>query len=194
LTCTLESELRAIHELLTQDEPMERVERVSAAVAAVLREGPRGLEVLLIKRAERDGDPWSGDVALPGGRVEAVDTFYRDSARRETKEEVGIDLSRNARFLGYMSPLRTRRDGIWVVPSVFLAEGALRVVENVEVSSHKWVPLKELRIPGNRSEHRPYPDDLGRSFPSFDLDGYRVWGLTERILSAIAESIAKRTE
>ena len=44
-----------------------------AAVALVLLEGPQGLEILLIKRAERGDDPWSGQIALPGGRYDAGD-------------------------------------------------------------------------------------------------------------------------
>src|ERR1700674_2732148 len=129
-----------IAEGLRQEEPIERVQRETAAVAVVLRPGPSGEEVLLIKRAEREGDPWSGDVAFPGGRVEPGDKSFREAAAREAFEEVGADLSANARFVGYMDGFQARRKGIWVVPSVFLVTGVVSVSGNSEVSSHMWIP------------------------------------------------------
>lgn len=65
-----------------------------AALAAVFRRGPSGEEeVLFIKRATNPTDPWSGHVALPGGRAEEADRGEDEvTAARETHEEVGIDL------------------------------------------------------------------------------------------------------
>jgi NUDIX domain len=52
-------------------------------------------EILFIKRAGRAGDRWSGHVALPGGRRDRPDLDDRAAAIRETKEEVGLDLTRS---------------------------------------------------------------------------------------------------
>jgi len=177
--------LGSITERLRRVEPIERVEGETASVAAIFRNDPRGEEVLLIKRADRAGDPWSGDVAFPGGRVEAEDSSFRETAVREAREEVGVDLTADARFLGYMGAFRTRRKGIWVVPSLFLVTGKPMVRKNNEVSSHMWVPLHELLREENRSTYSPGGEGGDRSFPSFNLGGYTVWGLTERILSSM---------
>ena len=67
--------------------------RSHAAVALILREGKAGPEILFIVRAKRDGDPWSGDLGFPGGRVEACDKEPRLTAERETLEEIGLDLT-----------------------------------------------------------------------------------------------------
>src|ERR1700680_3050243 len=77
-----------------------------AAVALVLRQGARGLEILLIKRAEHMDDPWSGHVALPGGREEPADASLQETAVRETLEETGIDLARDGEVLGALDDLR----------------------------------------------------------------------------------------
>src|SRR6185503_4424279 len=74
-----------------------------AAVALMLRVGPPpdgALEMLLVKRAEYAGDPWSGHIALPGGRREPGDVSLEDTAVRETQEEIDVDLSAHARMLG----------------------------------------------------------------------------------------------
>ena len=77
-----------------------------AAVALMLRER-EGLEVFVIKRADRVGDPWSGHMALPGGRKEPTDEDAYDTARRETIEEVGVDLS-EGKLLGRLDDMGRR--------------------------------------------------------------------------------------
>jgi 8-oxo-dGTP pyrophosphatase MutT (NUDIX family) len=74
-----------------------------AAIALVLLEQESALEVLLIERAQRDGDPWSGHMALPGGHVEPSDSDLGATAERETFEEVGLDLQRWGERLGQLS-------------------------------------------------------------------------------------------
>jgi 8-oxo-dGTP pyrophosphatase MutT (NUDIX family) len=192
LTDALEPRVAAVAEGLRQEEPIERVERETAAVAVIFGRGGEGL--LLIKRADREGDPWSGDIAFPGGRVEAEDISFGAAAVREAREEVGVDLAADARFLGYMAPFQAKRRGIWVVPSVFLITGAVSVERNREVSSHMWVPLRELLAHESRSTYSIELGDDKRSFPSFNLQGYVVWGLTERILSSLVESISGKDE
>ncbi len=192
MTDSLEVRLAAITEGLTQEEPIERVSRETAAVAVMIKRGASGEEVLLIRRAEREDDPWSGHVAFPGGRVEAEDPSFRDAAAREAREEVGADLAAGARFLGYMGPFRMRGRSIRVVPAVFLLTGPIQVRPNGEVSSHIWVALQNLLGRENRSTYSPVRGADERLVPSFSIRGFLIWGLTERILSSLAES-ARRT-
>ena len=74
----------------------------SAAVAAVMREGDLGVEMLFIERARKVGDPWSGQMAFPGGRTSRDDAHTLATAQRETSEELGLEL-RNANALGRLS-------------------------------------------------------------------------------------------
>ena len=77
-----------------------------AAVALILREGARGLEILFIRRAEHPHDPWSGQMAFPGGRAEPGEEDLRATAVRETAEEIGVDLETAAQCLGILDEVR----------------------------------------------------------------------------------------
>jgi 8-oxo-dGTP pyrophosphatase MutT (NUDIX family) len=94
----------AKHEPKTLTSPSNQ----GAAVAVVLREADGGPEVLFIERARRAGDPWSGHMAFPGGRIDPEDAHARGAAERETREEVGVDLA-GAEPLGRLDDLRAIR-------------------------------------------------------------------------------------
>src|SRR5690606_12995479 len=81
-----------------RDEPFKE-----AAVALVFRPvGEADAELLLIRRATRSGDPWSGQIGLPGGNRSRVDQTLEDTAVRETAEELGIDLRAHGTPLGIL--------------------------------------------------------------------------------------------
>jgi len=173
---------------LTGEEPARLVPKASAGVAVIFRGLGEIEEVLLIRRAERDGDPWSGQVAFPGGMVNAEDGSFEETARRETSEEVGIDLSpRAAAFLGYMGELKARTRDVVVVPSVFKLAASATVTLNKEVASYEWVPVRILARKEARSTYLLRRKGAEIAFPSLVHDGLVIWGLTERILSAIIE-------
>src|SRR5205085_11954415 len=83
-----------------------------AAIALVLRPGTGAVdadpELLMIKRAEAEGDPWSGHVACPGGRMDPGDHDLEQTAIRETWEETGVDLARDGQILGALDDISPR--------------------------------------------------------------------------------------
>lgn len=162
-----------------------------AAVALVLREGPDGLELLLIKRAEVDGDPWSGHVALPGGREEAHDASLEDTAVRETLEETGIDLRRYGRIVWALDELQPRGGTpILVQPYVATVSADLPPLAlSDEVSAAFWVPLSTFTAPGASVESTVVVRGVERLVPSFRHGEYVVWGMTERILRQLVELV-----
>jgi 8-oxo-dGTP pyrophosphatase MutT (NUDIX family) len=164
-------------------EPRER----HAAVALMLRERSEGLELFVIKRAEKEGDPWSGHMALPGGGREPGDESVYDTARRETLEEIGIDLD-EGRFLGRLDDLDPRprtMPGQLVVSTVVVAiETEPGPLDPCEVVEAFWVPVDRLV-----HEEVEIPDFPG-SWPAFTYkDHYVIWGLTQRILTQLWASI-----
>jgi 8-oxo-dGTP pyrophosphatase MutT (NUDIX family) len=162
-----------------------------AAVALVVREGQDGLELLLIKRAEVDGDPWSGHVALPGGREEAEDASLEDTAVRETMEETGIDLGRYGRIVWALDELQPRGGTPIVVQPYVATVGAdlppLKLSD--EVSAAFWVPLSTFTAPGASVESTVVVRGVELKVPSFRHGEYVVWGMTERILRQLVELV-----
>jgi 8-oxo-dGTP pyrophosphatase MutT (NUDIX family) len=183
-----QSFLDSLSPKLTAEASARLVPRKSASVAVIFRNGQEDEEVLLIRRAEREDDPWSGQVAFPGGMVSPADKSFEDTARREAAEEVGIDLSSGAAvFRGYMRDFRARTKEVVVVPSVFKFAAPSALTPNNEVVSYEWASLGELRGEEARSSHL-IPKGGGQiPFPCIVHRGLVIWGMTERILSAIIE-------
>lgn len=167
------------------DPPIRDDDRIRAAVSLVVR-GREDLDLLLIKRARHEADPWSGHMALPGGRSDPADSSLDDTAVRETREETGVDLAREGHVLGRLSrvtPSSTRLPRITIDPFVFgVPEGADARVASAEVAAVHWVSLAELRSPSTRDTVKIETHGGVRSFPCLRVAGEVVWGLTYRIL------------
>lgn len=157
-----------------------------AVVAVIFKQGPRGVELLLIRRADNPRDPWSGHMALPGGHREPSDVDLVDTAVREVMEEVSVDL-RGAHWLGRLPSVqpvaRGRRFDLSIVPLVFALEGACRERPNPrEVQAIVWARLAHLLSPAATSTFEYAERSLRYRLPAFDVDGHVVWGLTHRVL------------
>lgn len=164
-------------------EPGER--RAAVAVIVLLsEEEPR---LLLIRRAAAEGDPWSGDLAFPGGRFEAGDATGRDTAERETQEEVGFDLS-NAEYVGRLDDLQGRAVEIVVSAFVYAIADEPTLSFSEEVRAAYWVRFGDLLDPARhaveRFDYRGHALDL----PVVRLgditadEGPPLWGLTYRFV------------
>ena len=162
-----------------------------ASVAMIVRDR-RLPSILLIRRAERAGDPWSGQVAFPGGKMQEGDVTARDTAVRETMEEVGIDLNRSSEFLGYGRVATTHTGTMDVVPAVFELKESVEVKPNGEVASFRWVELDELLAPSARSTYQLDRDGSAAGMPAYQVGDYLVWGLTYRILGAFFGNSSRR--
>ena len=167
---------------LVPHEPPQKGQRF-AAVSIIVRD-MQFPSVLLIKRAERTGDPWSGQIAFPGGKMQSGDGTARDTAVRETMEEVGVDLSR-ADFMGYAPTATTHTGNMEVVPAVFVLKESVEVKPNEEVASFRWIDLEDLLAPEAQYGYKLSHDGNYVELPAFKVDDYVVWGLTHRILSSM---------
>lgn len=172
--------------LAERDQPFHE-----AAVALVLRpsEGADDLDLLLIRRATRAGDPWSGQIGLPGGRFDAADASLEQTALRETIEELGLDIRAHGEVLGVLDELRPRTP---VLPPVIVrpfvcavgAVGAVpALVPSDEVAEHRWVRVSRLFAPATRVRTTVQVRGLTMPVDAFVVDDFTVWGMTERILT-----------
>jgi 8-oxo-dGTP pyrophosphatase MutT (NUDIX family) len=156
-----------------------------AAVAAVLRPGPAGPELLLIRRAEREGDPWSGHMALPGGHADSSDRDLLATALRETLEEVGIDLRRHE-LLGALDEHAAHAQGhftgLVIAPFVFALREDPVISPNYEVAEVLWGPLARMARGEIDAVLELQRAGQTMRFPGYEVGGQVVWGLTHRVL------------
>ena len=154
-----------------------------AAVAILLRERNDDLEFFLVKRAEVEGDPWSGDMAFPGGKRGRDDRNLVETASREVLEETAIDLRERSK-LGYMKPIYSSvRTNMKVQPIVYEFDEEPEVNLNYELTRYLWAPLKELGQSKTKENVKGWNSDI------YKYDGEVVWGLTLRMLEQLIELI-----
>jgi len=168
--------------VVVEPEPEMRLAAILLALRARADGEP---ELLMIKRADAEGDPWSGHIACPGGRMEPGDHDLAVTAVRETLEETGVDVARDGRLLGHLDDISPRTPvlpPIVIRPYVALVRAGVEIVPSREVAAAFWVPVSALR---ERTAWGIGSVSIGgamREVSVFQHGEYTVWGLTERVL------------
>ena len=169
--------------------PPEVEER--AAVAIALRPGNGEPEVLLMTRAKRAGDRWSGQVSLPGGREEAGDGELSSTAVRETREEVGLDLAQRGTPLGRLPVVQARARGrllpMTITPFVYAVDGDPPLTVGEEATEAFWFPLGRAHDGALDSRFALGEGSTARTLPCWRFEGRVIWGLTFEILRGFLE-------
>ncbi len=185
-----------IRRLLAAHEPalLPAEQRTPAAVAMILREVKQGLEMLFIERAAHEQDPWSGNLAFPGGKIEAGDASLQQAAERETREEIGLDLQ-GARYLGRLSDVSGATLPVRVSCFVYGVGETGPFSLNGEVRDAFWVPLAELLNAERRAEATVHIDGRAQGHPAIRLSPPGkplLWGLTYRLVMQFLELVEGR--
>lgn len=178
------SRLRTALRARTPDRVAARPPVREAAVALTLAPDDRGSAcILLIKRAEHPGDPWSGQIALPGGRRDPTDTDLRATAMRETAEETGIRLAPDQLVgeLDDLRPVSPHLPPLIVRPFVFAVPRQPPVRLSPEATLHLWIPLGTLN--DSRTEETVHVRDQRLHVAGYRLGPHFLWGMTERIVT-----------
>ena len=127
------------------------------------------LEILFLKRTPNPKDRYSGHVCLPGGHRDSGEILF-ETALRETKEETGIDLTENGKFiflgnLNAISCFKKKRNGhiVKVTPFVFMhLESTSNLKINLqlkEICDYSWYPFTNLLFQINnfeKNQKKPY--------------------------------------
>lgn len=163
-----------------------------AAVSLILVEESKDVKLFFIQRAEQQNDPWSGQMAFPGGRRSGEDSSSLSTAQRETMEEVGIQLSSKkviGRLDDLIAPAGSPANGLIVSCHVFHIASRTKITTNSEVGDTMWIPLDSLTDPNNYlANYRPV--HYNGEFPGIRVsqnDDRVIWGLTYRLLSSFFE-------
>ncbi|MBK6558376.1 MAG: CoA pyrophosphatase [Comamonadaceae bacterium] len=153
-------------------------------VLLIAEQGPGGAApaLLMMRRAERAGDPWSGQVSFPGGRVQVEDADTRAAALRELSEETGLQPDASFVPIGRLSDLLTREHGrqrpMVVTPYVYQVPRALAVAPGAEAARLWWEPLTTLVDTDRQRTQIWRVAGLPLPFPAIEVSGARLWGLS----------------
>jgi 8-oxo-dGTP pyrophosphatase MutT (NUDIX family) len=189
--------IEAVKEKLIEFSPSRHPERKQtkrSAVTIVLHDIDGELSVLMIERAKSEGDPWSGHMAFPGGRVDPSDAHSYDAALRECEEEVGLKLLDFGALIGRLSELPTHwrkdvRDKMYVTPFVFQLNSLPELTLNYEVADTVWIPLRYLADEVNRQTFTWSNDEVSFELPCYHYQGKKVWGLSLAMLDELMAAI-----
>lgn len=174
----------AIAELPTVLKPISDEQGANAAVALLLKHRRNDFELLLVKRVKNPADPWSGQMALPGGKREPKDMSLKDTVMRETLEEAGIALDK-CRFLGVLNAVRSEpKPDFTILPFVVLLENEPKLKLNkAELENFIWVPYEEV------VESKDIVEFSFGKVPAYVFADAIVWGITYKILSKFIEAV-----
>jgi len=184
--------LSRVKEILSVRHLSETVDPVDAVVALLLHESGPELDVLLIHRAERINDPWSGQIGLPGGRVEHTDLSTRAAVKREVSEEIGLDLDNHGRELGTLSigsPMR--RLDMKVQPWVYALTSRPEIRISPEVQEAFWSSV--ISLPSLMTSTEIEIRGTRREVDAFLVNGRVVWGYTYRVLDELLSMLKPLT-
>lgn len=161
--------------------------KVRAAVAVIMVPSGSGYEVLFVKRKVDSSDPWSGQIALPGGRSEPNDKDIWQTVVREVREEVDIDLDEEGQVLGALEDFAPGNvPDMSVTPFVIILGSQAHVKTGDEIEHSFWAELGNLR-----KELHTMTLRAGRKYTgnAYFYGDHLIWGLTARILDQLMRVI-----
>lgn len=164
-----------------------------ASVSIILSTQQSELSFLMMQRAHYEGDPWSGQMAFPGGKQDDGDKNITETAQRESLEEMGIrhnDIQRIGRLSDILArPYRPMKKPMVVSPIVFQQVNDFTPEVNNEVADWLWLPISHFQDPSHRKSMSIEKAGLNHELPCYDFKGKRVWGLSLLMIDELVSLI-----
>ncbi len=168
-------------EIIAREQPV----RPAAVLIAVVDHAEP--TVLLTQRSPHLSEH-AGQIAFPGGKIDATDASPRDAALREAWEEVGLDGS-HIDPIGYLDVYGTGF-GFRILPTVARVKpGFDLAINHSEVVDAFEVPLSFLMNPANHQIHSKEFRGMERSYYAMPYAERYIWGATAGILRVLYERI-----
>jgi len=153
----------------------------SSGVMILLFPSENGMSTVFILRTA--GGPHGGQISLPGGKQEDIDTDLIQTAKRETFEEVGVDAG-VIREIGVLTPLYVPHSNYIIQPVIgYVGSRPEFIPDGKEVADVIVAPLSELYNPENRRTMTLYRLGAEIVAPYYEVAGHRIWGATAMIMS-----------
>lgn len=128
----------------------------------------------------------AGEISFPGGTWDKEDETLLDTAMRETREELGVHISRS-NVIGQLRPVATLNSGFTISPFIAMLDGLPEILPNSEIASVLQIPLVPLlktieddRDPAHKSIMEMY---------TFKFENRLIWGASARMLKQIHDKI-----
>ena len=144
-------------------------------------------KILLTRRADHLAQH-SGQVAFPGGKVEAEDGGPVSAALREAQEEIGL-AAEYVDIAGFLSTYETG-SGFRILPVVgFVRPGFQLEIDHNEVAETFEVPLELMINEANYSRHEIEWEGRMEAYYAVEYQGYNIWGATAGMLRNLSRRI-----
>lgn len=168
--------------ILTAKQALERGARLAGVNILLYKKGDEWY-IPLILRAQNERDKHSGQISLPGGSVEPVDSSLAETAVRETWEEIGIPKS-EIRVIRELTSIYIPPSNFFVHPFLsFTRRNPKFYIQESEAVQLLEVPVRFLQNLPNVPKTQAFPTSLGVAVPYFSFQEYTIWGATAMILS-----------
>lgn len=175
--------------LARQQEPFPPdSKKARGAVAVIVKEEANDLWLLMIRRHENPRDPWSGQMAFPGGHADSRDRTLFDTAAREALEEVGVDVY-HQRFLGCLRNVQPKNAPMVVSPFIFLLTEEVHPTTSRETREILWIPMSFLLNPKNVSSISVLAGGEEVSMGCYRYSNQIIWGMSFRIIREIVSKV-----
>jgi 8-oxo-dGTP pyrophosphatase MutT (NUDIX family) len=160
-----------------------------AGVLIPLLERSDGLTMLLTRRSA-ELKHHAGQVSFPGGSMEGPDRDIRDTALRETHEEVGIEPAQ-VETVGYLHPMPTIT-GYAVTPVIGIVEaGVVLAIDSTEVEEAFEVPLEFLLDESNQTHAEREFGGVRVPIIEYHYASQRIWGATAMMIAEFRRKVFK---
>ena len=146
---------------------------------------------MLFRSTENERDRHSGQISLPGGKREEMDTDFAETAVRETSEEIGIE-KHYVRIIREMSPIYIPPSNFYVYPYIsYTKKDPTFILQHTEVVETIEFPITSFLNLPDKPEIMALPSAGGHEVPVINFNGYIIWGATAMILSEFSQLLKK---